>query len=118
MADAGLFIGWGQVVRGREGQALDAFNDTVAFYGRLQEEGRIESFEVCLLDPHGGDLDGWMLLRGSAEQMHALEDDDEFQRYLTRANLIVENLGVIHASIGEGIQRTMSIYQEEIGAFA
>ena len=31
MADAGLFIGWGQVVRGREGPAVDGFNATVEF---------------------------------------------------------------------------------------
>jgi hypothetical protein len=118
MADAGLFIGWGQVVRGREGQALDTFNDTVGYFGRLQEDGRIESFEVCLLDPHGGDLAGWMLLRGSAEQMDAIHHDEEFERNMQRADLIVENLGIIHATLGEGIQRSMSIYQEEIGAFA
>jgi hypothetical protein len=118
MADAGLFIGWGKVVRGREGPALDAFNDTIGFFGRLQQEGRIENFEVCLLDPHGGDLDGFMLLRGSSEQMNALHDDDEFLRTMQRADLVVENLGVVRTALGEGIQRIMTIYQEEIGAFA
>jgi hypothetical protein len=117
MADAGLFIGWGQVVRGREGQALDVFNQSVEFYGQLQQDGRIESFEVCLLDPHGGDLAGFMLLRGSVEQVNALREDDEFLRTTQRADLIVENLGVVRASLGEGIGRIMSIYQEEIGAF-
>ena len=46
MADAGLFIGWGDVVRGREDRALDVFNETVEFYGQLQSDGRIEDFEV------------------------------------------------------------------------
>ena len=40
MADAGLFIGWGEVVRGRETEALEVFNETLGYYGRLQEEGR------------------------------------------------------------------------------
>ena len=56
MADAGLFIGWGQVVRGREDRALDVFNETIELYGQMQSDGRIESFEVCLLHPHGGEL--------------------------------------------------------------
>ena len=56
MADAGLFIGWGQVVRGREDRALDVFNETIELYGQMQSDGRIESFEVCLLKPHGGEL--------------------------------------------------------------
>ena len=41
MADAGLFIGWGQVVRGREERALDVFNETLELYGQLQSDGRI-----------------------------------------------------------------------------
>ena len=56
MADAGLFVGWGQVVRGREDRALDVFNETIELYGQMQSDGRIESFEVCLLQPHGGEL--------------------------------------------------------------
>ena len=86
MADAGLFIGWGQVVRGREGRAVDGFNEFVEFTGQLQADGRIEDFEICFLDPHGGDLAGFMLLRGSLEQMDALSDDDEFLRHMTRAD--------------------------------
>jgi hypothetical protein len=118
MADAGLFIGWGQVVRGREGPAVESFNDTVGFLGRLQEEGRIESFELCFLDPHGGDLDGFMLLRGSTEQMHAVHDDEEFLRHVQRATLVVDNFGVVYATLGEAIGRQMAMYQEQIGAFA
>ena len=118
MADAGLFIGWGQVVRGREGPAVDGFNETVEFFGQLQGYGRIESFEICFLDPHGGDLDGFMLLRGSTEQMDAVRSDEEFLRHMTRATLRVENFGLIGASLGEGIARQMAMFNEEIGALA
>src|SRR5918996_5390026 len=116
MADAGLFIGWGEVVRGREERALGVFNETIGFYGRLQEEGRIESFEVSLLQQHGGDLAGFVLLRGSEEQMDALQHDDEFQRLMTRANFIVDKLGVVPAALGEGIARQMNIFESEVAA--
>jgi len=116
MADAGLFIGWGQVVRGREGPAVDGFNEFVEFVGQLQGDGRIENFEICFLDPHGGDLAGYILLRGSTGQMDGIRDDDEFLRHMTRADLHVENLGMIGASLGDGIARQMAIYQEEISA--
>jgi hypothetical protein len=118
MADAGLFIGWGQVVRGREGPAVDGFNEFVEFMGQVQGDGRIESSEICFLEPHGGDLAGFILLRGSTEQMDAIRDDDEFLHHMTRADLHVENLGIVHAALGEGIARQMAIYQEEIGALA
>ncbi len=118
MADAGLFIGWGQVVRGREERALEVFNETVELYGQLQSDGRIESFEVCLLDPHGGELAGFALLRGSEDQMDAVHRDEEFQRVMTRASLVVDDLGLIPAALGEGLGRTMSIYQEQIAVVA
>jgi hypothetical protein len=37
MADAGLFIGWGAVARGREKEAVDLFNERLASI-RVSEE--------------------------------------------------------------------------------
>jgi hypothetical protein len=114
MADAGLFIGWGEVVRGREERAIEVFNEAIQFYGQLQQDGRIESFDVCLLEPHGGDLAGFILLRGSDEQLDAVHHDEAFQRQMARANLIVENLGIVPAFFGDEIGRQMSLYQAEV----
>jgi hypothetical protein len=114
MADAALFIGWGQVVRGREKRAVQVFNESVEYWGGLQGDGKIEDFEVVLLTPHGGDLQGFALLRGSEEQVAALRADDEFQRRTARADLIVESQGVVDAVIGEGIGRGMAQYQGEV----
>jgi len=118
MADAGLFIGWGQVARGREDRALDVFNETIELYGQMQADGRIESFEVCLLEPHGGELGGFELLRGSEDQIDAVRRAEDFQRAITKAGLVVDDLGVISAAIGEGLGRTVAIYQEQIAVVA
>ena len=118
MADAGLFIGWGQVVRGREDRALDVFNETIELYGQMQADGRIESFEVCLLQPHGGELGGFELIRGSEEQIDALRRSEDFERVNTKASLVVDDLGIVDMLIGEGLGRAMAIYQEEIGVIA
>ena len=114
MAEMGVFIGWGDPIRGREAKGLEVLEESVAYWGRLQQEGQIESFEVVLLYPHGGDLQGFALLRGSQEQMDAVHNDDEFQRQLTRANLIVEGLGIVAAAFGEEIGRQMSMYQAQV----
>jgi hypothetical protein len=114
MADAGLFIGWGEVVRGREDRALDVFNETVEYYGQLQSDGRIESFEVALLEPHGGELQGFVLLRGSEEQIDEVHRSEDFERLMTKASLVVDDLGLVSAAIGDGLARAVSIFQEEI----
>jgi hypothetical protein len=118
MADAGLFIGWGQVVRGREDRALDVFNETIEVYGQMQSDGRIESFEVCLLEPHGGELGGFELVRGSEDQIDALRRSEDFERLITKASLIVDDLGVVNVAMGATLARAMSIYQEEIAVVA
>ena len=114
MADAGLFVGWGASVRGRERKGLEVFNDALAYYSAKQESGEIESSEVVLLAPHGGDLTGFILVRGSQEQMNALRVEEEFQRLNTRADQIVERLGIVDAAVGEGVGEALGIYQEAI----
>jgi hypothetical protein len=114
MADAAMFIGWGQVVRGREKRAVQVFNESVEYWGGLQGDGKIEDFEVALLTPHGGDLQGFALLRGSEQQINALQTDEEFQRRVVRADQIIESQGVVTAVIGDGIARAMAQYQGEI----
>ena len=118
MAEAGIFIGWGASVTGREAKGLEVFNESVAYWAKLEEDGKIESFEVVLLTPHGGDLEGFALLRGSRDQVGALIVDEEFERTTARATLIVENVGIVPAVLGEGLGRSIGIYQEEIAGIA
>jgi hypothetical protein len=114
MADRALFIGFGMPVRGREERALEVFNETVQMYGRMQSDGRIERMDVCLLDPHGGDLGGFFMLHGSEAQCAALTNDEEFRRSMIDAGLIVENLGVVPAVVGEGVGPEMEKYAEAV----
>jgi hypothetical protein len=118
MADSGLFIGWGEVVRGRESEAVEVFNETLAYYTRLQEEGTIESFEPVFLEPHGGDLNGFILIRGNAEKLAALRVSEEFTQLTLRATMIVNGFGVVGADMAERLQRQMEYYIEQIAAFA
>ena len=115
MADAGLFVGWGPPVRGREEKGLEVFNEALGYYGQKQEAGAIESSEVVLLSPHGGDLAGFILVRGSEEQMNSLRGEEDFQRLNTRAAQIVERFGVVDAAVGEGVGQAVGLYQEAIG---
>jgi hypothetical protein len=112
MAEAALFVGWGAPVTGREGTGLAVFNESVEYWGRLQQEGRIESFEVVLLYPHGGDLSGFALLRGSHDQLNQVGGEDEFLRLTARAGLVVQSLGVVRAILGEGLGPQIELYRQ------
>jgi hypothetical protein len=118
MADAGLFLGWGAPITGREAKGLEVLSESLAYYGRLQQDGTIESFETVLLEPHGGDLQGFVLLRGSEEAIARLRADDEFVRLTTRARLVVESLGVIGAALGDGLEQAIGTYQQAVSELA
>ncbi|CAN5683896.1 MAG: hypothetical protein H0T97_00600 [Actinobacteria bacterium] len=118
MADAGLFVGWGEVVRGRESDAIELFNEILAYYGRLQEEGTIEGFEPVFLEPHGGDLGGFILIRGNVDKLASLRVSEEFTQLAIRATLHVDGFGVVGADLAERLQRQMEYYTEQIGAIA
>ncbi|HEY5987384.1 MAG TPA: hypothetical protein VIV12_13575 [Streptosporangiaceae bacterium] len=114
MPDFGLFIGFGAPVRGRERQAIKVFNEAIEYYTRLQQQGEIESFESVFLEPHGGDLGGFTLVRGDRDKLASIRTSDEFARLSTRAGLIVEGFGVIGANLGERIGTLIGIYNEQV----
>ena len=114
MADRAVFIGFGQPVRGREERAVEVFNEFVGMFGRMQADGRIEDLDVTLLQAHGGDLNGFFMVHGSAEQCSALQIDEEFESALNDATLIVENLGVVSAVTGTGVAEQMTMYTEAL----
>jgi hypothetical protein len=118
MADSGLFIGWGEVVRGREGEAVETFNSTIEYFTGLQAEGTIESFEPVFLEQHGGDLSGFFFVRGDAEKLSVLRVDPDFEAVILRAGLIVDNIGVVGAAMGARLERQMASYTDAIAAFA
>jgi len=97
-------------------KALQVFNDSQAYYGRLQQEGKIESFESVILQPHGGDLAGFVLLRGERATLEGLVSTPEFQTLTVRAGMIADNVGVISAAIGselsDGIGRFLQAASE------
>jgi hypothetical protein len=55
-----------------------------------------------------------MELHGSADQLRALRDDEEFRRILLDASLIVDELGLVDGFANEGIAREMTRYREAI----
>jgi len=112
MADDVLFLGWGTVVRGREQQAFAVFQETVQFWGQQQQDGNIESFEPILLEPHGGDLLGFMLIRGTRARLDAIRADPEFQRQIARAGTIVDDIGTIAGYGDQALARQMALFQE------
>jgi len=108
MADRVLFIGWNRPVVGREKQANQLFQKAMQFNTKLQADGRIESFETVLLTAHGGDLNGFIMLKGSAGKIAEIREDGAFADIVVEAGYCLEGFGVVLGYIGEGLTDVLS----------
>jgi hypothetical protein len=113
VADRVLFIGWEGPVSGREERCLGVFNEAIGHYGRLQQEGRIQSFDLVLLEPNGA-LGGYVELHGTARQLAAVREDEEFRRRTADAQLVVKSLRIIDGIANDGIAAEMAVYAEAV----
>jgi hypothetical protein len=83
----------------------------VALYGRYQKAGRIEGFDVCLLDPPGGDLDAWIVPQDAARsQPSRRRDVVEDQPLAARAQLVREADALVRARAASGARRRNASY--------
>ena len=113
MADDALFIGWGEVVRTRERKALEVFNESLQYYGQLQQDGKIERFDAWFLGPHGGDLAGFILLHGEGSAARRDSAQSGIRAgCLTRAGMIVDRVGAGDAYTGESLGRLMGHFDQ------
>ena len=113
-SNAGLFIGWKMPVVGREAEAVELFGSFVGFLGKQQATGTIESFEPCFLSPHGGDLDGFILVRGERDKLSRLRFSDEFEELVSRCLLNVDGFGVVDSYLGDDVATQLQRYAKNI----
>jgi hypothetical protein len=117
MLDSGLLISWGEIYPGREEQALlRLFSEVVAYGGKLLEEGRISGFEPFVLRAHGDlrDLRGFMIIRGTAEQIATLRRDDAFLAYVQRAKELMNDVGVDELYLGEALRHILEPFETRL----
>jgi hypothetical protein len=105
-----IFFGWNHSITGREQMSAAHMQDFLQYVGGLQAAGDIESFETVLLRPHGGDLNGFFLIRGDASQLDAVEGSDEWLKHLTRAGLHLEGAGSVRGVRDEGVMDWMNLW--------
>jgi hypothetical protein len=115
MADFGLFIGWGNPVRGREQQAARVFGEAVELWTRWQQEGQLENWDAFFLEPHGGDLGGFFLLRGERDTIAKLRTSDDLLDVSMRAGLVVDGFGVVGLETGGRIEQQMGNFLQAAG---
>jgi hypothetical protein len=115
MADRVIFIGWNRPVVGREQQAMKLFQKAIEYYSKLQTGGKIESFEPVMLTHHGGDLNGFIILKGDAKKLAEIREEATFIEYSIEAGYCLEGFGIVSGYTGEGVKDIFSRWSKLIG---
>ncbi|MCB1926598.1 MAG: hypothetical protein KDH17_01050 [Rhodocyclaceae bacterium] len=98
MANNAVFFAWNRPIPGRERISQAHFGEFSEFLAGLERSGTIESFDVVLLDPHGGDLNGFFLVRGEPSQLDSMVASEAWQTHITRATLHLLGAGTIRGA--------------------
>jgi len=116
MAESVIFIGWDRPIVGREKQAMQLFQKVMEYYSKLQTSGRIESFDAVILSAHGGDLNGFVVLKGDAMKLAEIRREDTFLQQVIEGGYCLQGYGVVPGYIGPGVTKILSQWSKLIGS--
>jgi hypothetical protein len=111
-----LFIGWNRPVPGREGAAGELFAAMQNLFGNLKNNGKIDSFEPCFLSQHGGDMNGFWIVKGEESQLHDLRKNDDFYKIVMQCGSVLQGFGVIDAYSGKALENIMQDWMKLVAA--
>jgi len=107
MAEVALCTVWGDPIPGRKKQALNVYNEAMQYWAGLQQEEKIERFDVTVLALSGGDMAGFLVVRGTSKQIDSVRRSKEFQQYIAGGQLVASHLSVALANVDEGLAQFM-----------
>ncbi len=107
-----ILFGWNRSIPGREETSRDHFQEFVAYLDGLVKNGTLQGFDVVFLDPHGGDLNGFFLIRGDSAKLDALVASSEWTEHLTRGTLHLDGAGAIRGVVGSQAMARMELWQK------
>ena len=102
--------------RPRNGRAPRISRSSRSTSAVCNSQVQIQSFEAVFLDPHGGDLNGFFLIRGEPAKLDTVIASDAWHTHLTRGGLHLDGLGVIRGATGELVMERMALWSKLIPA--
>jgi hypothetical protein len=110
MESSVIFFAWDRSIPGRELLSAEHFQDFVKYLGELKGKGSIESFDTVFLDLHGGDCNGFFLIKGRRSQIDALCSTIEWITHMTRAGMHLQQSGAVRGVTGDSVMERMALW--------
>ncbi len=99
---------------GREKLSGQHFEEFVKFLAGLQQTGAIHAFDVVFLDAHGGDFNGFFLIKADTAKLDKLTATTEWITHITRATHHLDHAGVIRGVTGDAAMGRMALWSSVI----
>jgi hypothetical protein len=109
-----IFVGWNRAVGGREKKAIEHFGEFIGWLGIQMGQGKIDSFEPVIIDSHGGDLNGFVLIKGKPDKLAAFVQSEEWLNHVVRGQIHMDRLGVVTARVGDEVPKMMQRFGKHI----
>src|SRR6056297_3647560 len=114
MANSVIFFGWERPTAGREQQAWKLWQDSMEYYEQLKADGKIESYDAVILEHNGGDLNGFVLIKGERKKLAEVRRDAMFLDNAIQAGYCLDNVSIIQGFTGDGLIDVMGRWTKVI----
>ena len=85
------------------------------YFDGLEKQKAIENWEVGVVGPAGPThIGGFIVVRGTEDQLRAVRQSKEFRRLALRTRLVVDHLRVVRVLLGGQLAEYLRDYEEEI----
>jgi hypothetical protein len=111
-----VLFGWNRPVRGRERVSAQHFEEFVNYLAGLQRQRAIQAFDIVFLDAHGGDMNGFFLIKAESAKLDALLSTVEWITHMTRAAQHLEGSGAVRGVTGDQVTERMALWTSVIPA--
>jgi hypothetical protein len=100
-SDSVLLLGYDRPIAGREKHASDLLDEMFGFLEKAKAAGRIVAFDAVSLAVHGGNLNGFVLIRGDRKALDDFRASEEFDDLSIRAHMVMTGVSVLSGVHGE-----------------
>lgn len=104
MIDSAIVFSYSRAALGREAKALEAFTESMAFFGTASHEGKCQEL-ITVMGTTGHSL---MIVPGEYDALSELVHSEEFRELYTKAIFAVPDLGYELGAFGQGVQEYMA----------
>ena len=105
-----ILFGWNRSIPGRERMSAEHFQEFVQYLDGLKKSSAIQGYDVIFLNAHGGDLNGFFLIRGETRKLFDLMSTPDWAKNMVRASLHLEGSGSILGASGDAVIERMKTW--------